>query len=65
MSAGVPTRASGISASAASENAGEAEAIKGVSIRPGMTALTRMPRVDPSSSDAERVSPRSAHLEAV
>ena len=65
MSAGTPTRPSGTSASAASKNAGEADSISGVSTRPGITALTRMPRVEPSSSDAERVRPRSAHLEAV
>ena len=56
-----PTRPSGISASAASVNAGEADAISGVSTRPGITALTRMPCA-PSSSDAVRVRPRSAHL---
>ena len=61
MSAGRPTRPSGISASAASVNAGDADAISGVSTRPGITALTRMPRA-PSSSDAVRVRPRSAHL---
>ena len=64
MSAGTPTRPSGISASAASKNAGEADSISGVSTRPGITALTRMP-CDPSSREAERVSPRSAHFEEV
>jgi hypothetical protein len=64
MSAGVPTRPSGISASAARVNASGALAISGVSMRPGITALTRMPR-SPSSREAVRVSPRSAHLLAV
>ena len=64
MSATWPTRPSGISASAASVNAGDADAISGVSTSPGITALTRIPR-DPSSSEAERVRPRSAHFEAV
>ena len=64
MSAGTPTRPNGISASAASVNAGDAEAISGVSMRPGMTAFTRIP-FDPNSRDAARVRPRNAHLLAV
>ena len=65
MSVTSPTRPSGISAIAASENAGEAEDIRGVSMSPGITALTRMPRVVPSSREAVRVRPRRAHFEEV
>jgi hypothetical protein len=45
-------------------NVAGAVAIIGVSIRPGITALTRMPR-SPNSSDAALVRPRKAHLLAV
>ena len=64
MSSTVPARPSGISASAASRKAGEADSISGVSIEPGHHGVDADPRA-PSSSDAVRDRPRSAHLLAV
>jgi NAD(P)-dependent dehydrogenase (short-subunit alcohol dehydrogenase family) len=60
----LPVRPSGVSLRVACRNSGFAPAVMGVSMKPGWTVLTRMPR-GPSSSAATWESPRSAHLLAV
>lgn len=64
ISSTVPVRASGVSRMFASRKAGAAEAVISVSMKPGWTVFTRMPR-GPSSTQAAFDRPRSATSPAV
>jgi hypothetical protein len=61
MSSTVPVRPRGVPLRFASRNAGAAEAVMSVSMKPGWIVFTRMPR-GPSSMAAVPDRPRSAHL---
>ena len=63
-SAAWPVRPSGVLAMFTVRKLSGAASVIGVSMKPGLTRLTRMPR-SPSCMLADRVRPRRAHLLAV